>query len=378
VTSSNAAAPKPTGTVKFFRFENGTCSGAPVSYSSANVLNASGINDGDDSFEAGGQVGKAYSIQAEYSGDENYLGSVGSCAAFTRVAGLIPTIAVEVHNEAHESVATVFPTTMTHPKGVVTGAGAVPNGFVEMEQFTNASCTGDAAKWIMISTIGGAVDGSSFAHAAPPLGETWAYRVTYRGDATYDRTVGPCTPYTTVLQTAGITLGSVGYWRNWRGHYTSAQLQQIIDYLKSNVTPVFNHDEVALTADDLTAAKIDAIYEFPKKPTTTQQVLAHFTSLSLDLALTQLAKQAGLDQPNGAICLAGTVDVSGINGAVALLGTSTPTIAQVTTFVASKWNGVLTTNRASWSFGLTGSQQNTLLAVLGAINNGSIIVTTGC
>jgi hypothetical protein len=373
------AGPKPTGKVTFRKFENGTCSGTPFVTSFPVELDGSATNDGDDYWTTGGVAGTTYSIQAEYSGDQYYQGSMGSCAVFTRVAGLVPTITTEVHNEAHEPVTTVFPATMTHPKAVVSGAGPAVGGAVKLEHFKNATCTGTPSTTIpFITVIAGVQDAASFQSPAPPVGESWAFRVSYLGDAVYDPGVGPCTLYTTVLQTAGVTLGSVGYWRNWRTHYSSPQLQQLIDYLKTNATSVFNRDQVAGTADDLTAAKIDAIYEFPKKLTATQQVLAHFTSLSLDLALTQIAQQAGLAQPNGAICSAGTLDVSGISGAATLLGTSSPTIAQVTAFVAGKWNGTLTTNRAMWSFDLTSSQLNTLLVVLSRINDGSIVITTGC
>ena len=372
--------PAPSGKVTFRRFANGTCTGTPFVTSLPVDLDWSGSNDGDDFWSQGGQAGTTYSIQAEYSGDQYYQGSLGSCAVFTRVAGLVPTITTEVHNESHQPGTTVSPTTMTHPRAVVSGAGPAAFGAVKLEHFMNGTCTGDASNTMaFITIIAGVLDvPSAFQSPAPPVGETWAYRISYLGDAAYDPGVGPCTPYTTVLPTAGITLGSVGYWRNWRNHYSSPQLQQLIDYLKTNATPVFNRDQVTGTADDLTAAKIDAIYDFPKKPTATQQVLAHFTSLSLDLALTQIAQQAGLAQPNGAICSAGTLDVSGISGAAALLGTSSPTIAQVTAFVAGKWNGTLTANRAAWSFNLTSSQLNTLLVVLSRINDGSIVITTGC
>jgi hypothetical protein len=377
VPNVGPTAPTPTGTVVFYKFANATCFGAPIASIPPLALNAAAIND-EGVFMTDFGAGQTYSVQAEYSGDQNYLGSVGSCVPFTRVAGLVPTIATEVHTDAHEAVTAVFPTTMVHTRTVVSGAGPDVWGAIRIEHFTNGTCSGDPSTTLpLITTIKGVVDASSFQAGAPPLGQTWAYRVKFLGDENYDPAVGPCAPYTTVLQTAGITLGSIGYWRNWRNQYSSSQLQQLIDYLKANAAPVFNKDQVAGTADDLTAAKLDAIYLFPKKLTATQQVLAHFTSLSLDLALTQLAS-AGLTQPNGAICSAGTIDVSLIPGAAALLGTSSPTVGQVTTFVAQKWTGTLTTNRANWSFDLTSSQLDTLLAVLGRINDGSIVITTGC
>ena len=83
-------------------------------------------------------------------------------------------------------------------------------------------------------------------------------------------------------------------------------------------------------------------------------------------------------QKNDDICLGGTLNVSGISGATALFGTATPTIGQVVNFTESKWTGTLTTTRSNWTWNLTNGQKTTLQAVLDGINNGPIVMSSGC
>ena len=133
------------------------------------------------------------------------------------------------------------------------------------------------------------------------------------------------------------------------------------------------------TSDDLTITKVNAIFNFGKKTPRDQMILAQFTALKFNLAITQLDGSGGLIQYNDDICLAGVVDVSGISGATAFFGTSTPTVQQVVDAVENRWSGNLTTNRNNWAFNFSNNtQRDVIIKVLTGINEGTIIVSSGC
>jgi hypothetical protein len=173
-------------------------------------------------------------------------------------------------------------------------------------------------------------------------------------------------------------IGTIGFWKNWRNHYTSAQLQLLINYLKTNNYRVYNKDQVNGTTDDLTIAKIDAIFNVGNATPRNQMILAQLTALKLNLAITQLQGSNGLIQYHPNICLNGTINVAGIAGATAFFGTSTPTIGQVVNAVESRWTGNLTTNRNDWNWNLTNAQKDMIIQVLSGINQGNLILSPGC
>ena len=107
-------------------------------------------------------------------------------------------------------------------------------------------------------------------------------------------------------------------------------------------------------------------------------ILAEFTALKFNLAITQLDGSGGLVQKNDDIFLTGVVNVAGISGATAFFGTSTPTIQQIVNAVENRWTGNLTTNRNDWNFTSTNGQKTMMIEVLTGINEGKIIVSTGC
>ena len=172
--------------------------------------------------------------------------------------------------------------------------------------------------------------------------------------------------------------GTIGFWKNWRNQYSSTQIQALINYLKANNPKVYNKDLINGTADDLTIAIVDAIFNVGSGTPRSQMTLAQLTSVKLNLAITQLKGTSGLVQKNDNVCLAGLVNVSGISGAAALFGTSTPTIKQVVDFTEGKWNGKLSTKTSDWKFNLTNAQYDTLIKVLTGINEGTIVLTSGC
>ncbi|HET6594988.1 MAG TPA: hypothetical protein VFG81_05165 [Anaerolineales bacterium] len=167
--------------------------------------------------------------------------------------------------------------------------------------------------------------------------------------------------------------GTIGFWKNWRNHYTSSQFQLLINYLKTNNALVYNKPGYPLTV-----AVVDAIYNLGSGTPREQMILAQFTALKFNMAITQLDGTGGLVQKNDDLCTAGVVNVSGISGAATFFGTSTPTVGQVVNAVESKWTGKLTTNRNDWKWNFTNAQKDMLINVITGMNEGTLIMSSGC
>jgi hypothetical protein len=153
----------------------------------------------------------------------------------------------------------------------------------------------------------------------------------------------------------------------------------LINYLKVNNSKIYNKDlSATVNGDDLNIAKVDAIFNVGKSTPRNQMVMAQFTALKFNLAITQLDGTGGLVQKNDDLCLTATINVAGISDATAFFGTSTPTIQQVVNAVEDRWTGSLTTNRNNWTFNLTKAQLDMFIKILTGINEGTIILSTGC
>jgi hypothetical protein len=50
----------------------------------------------------------------------------------------------------------------------------------------------------------------------------------------------------------------------------------------------------------------------------------------------------------------------------------------VVTFVEGRWTGTLTTKVTDWKFNLTKAQQDIVITVLTGINEGTLVVSSGC
>ncbi len=187
---------------------------------------------------------------------------------------------------------------------------------------------------------------------------------------------------TATISVACAEIGTPGFWRNWRNHYTESQMQTLINYLKTNNAAVYNKDGKNGSADDLTIAKVDAVYDFKDGDggvSRSQMILAQLTALKLNLAVTQLEGVNGIDRLLPKVCSNGVVDVSSISGASAFFGSATPTIATEYTKVESKWTGKLTTNPDDWSFNMTDSVAgNTVIPVITGTNRGTLLISNGC
>ena len=170
--------------------------------------------------------------------------------------------------------------------------------------------------------------------------------------------------------------GTIGFWRNWNNHYSPSQMQLIIDQVKADNPTVYNADPLN-PADDYSIAVHNAILDFGKKTPREQMILAQLTATKDNLAITKIQGPL-LTQKNDDICLDGVLDVSGIGGAEALFGSDTPTIGDVVAVVEAGWTGTLSTNRNTWSWSFSKKDEGVVITTLTGINEGTIVLTTGC
>jgi hypothetical protein len=240
--------------------------------------------------------------------------------------------------------------------GQIIGANLAPGTYTSTEADPSAS---------LFALTGIACNDGSSAH--PSTGDVATRTATFNLDP--GETV-KCT----FTNSKDFHAGTIGFWKNWRNQYTSTQLQLLIDYLKTNNPLVYNEAGYPLTIQ-----KVDAIFNVGAKTPRDQMILAQLTALKFNLAITQLDGTSGLVQKNDDICLAGMVDVSGISGATAFFGTSTPTIQQVVDEVENRWTGNLTTSRSNWKFNFSNNtQRDRIIKVLTGINEGTIVMSSGC
>lgn len=266
-----------------------------------------------------------------------------------------------------------------------TAAGSIPdNGTITVSNLvpgTYTSTEADPSGMLFALTSIVCNDGSS---ANPSTGNLTTRTATFRLD-----------PGETVrcvfTNTKDFHPGTIGFWKNWRNHYTTSQVQQLVNYLKENNNKVYDKNnswpgtptpsncDRLTSCDDLTIAKLDAIFNVGTSTPRDQMILAQLTALKLNLAITQLDGTGGLVQKNDDICLGGTVNVAGITGASAFFGTSTPTVGQIVNKVELAWTGNLTTSRNNWSFSFTNNaQRDMIINVLTGINEGTLVMSSGC
>jgi hypothetical protein len=201
----------------------------------------------------------------------------------------------------------------------------------------------------------------------------WRWTAEYSGDPNNCGVISGCQEEQVIVK---LHPGTIGFWKNWDNHYTDDQFNLLIDYLKEYNWKVYNRTDNP--RDDLTIAKVGAIFDFGKKTPRDQMILAQLTGLKFNLAVTQLDGTDGIVQKNDDICLDTVVDVSGIRGARRFFGTPTPKVSEVVDAVEAKWVGQLRMDRKSWKFRLSKAEQNIVIKTLTGINEGDIIIEAGC
>jgi uncharacterized repeat protein (TIGR01451 family) len=191
---SGPTAPKPTGTISYTFFGNGTCAGTGTSA-------GSGLALGTQSSTEGPLAAGSYSFQASYSGDNNYVASVGGCEPFTVDRGT-SSVATTVFDAATNAAWAGTETTgaSAYDTSVVTASSSAfaPTGTVTYTFFNNGSCTADTG-----SSAGVDLALGSNSSTEGPLGAgTYSFQATYSGDRNYAGTTGGCEPFTVAKGTS--------------------------------------------------------------------------------------------------------------------------------------------------------------------------------
>jgi hypothetical protein len=370
----------PTGSVTFtFYTASNQCTGASVGAGTV-TLDASGV--AHPSTSQGPRAAGSYSFKAVYGGDSNYNGSTGPCEPLT-VTKLSPGISTTPNPSSGKLGVRL------NDSSTLSG-GYNPTGSITFKLYPpgNTACTGTPAYQQVVTVNGNGTYSTTPGFVSNAVG-TWRWTASYSGDANNTPAVSGCNAELVQIE---FHPGTIGFWKNWRNQYTTSQFQQLVNYLKENNNKIYdknnswpgtptpsNCDTLGTSCDDLTIAKVDAIMNVGSGTPRDQMILAQFTGLKLNLAITQLDGTGGLVQKNDDICLAGIVDVSSISGATAFFGTSTPTIQQVVNAVENRWTGTLTTNGNNWSFNFSNNtQRDMIIQVLTGINEGTLVTSSGC
>ena len=170
----------PGGDVRYRFWTNGSCTGTGTSETFALTIMGGALSS-----SATGPLGAGtYSLQADYSGDKNYLPSISSCEQFTVLKAPTTTHSQVINSATHaaptgaEVAGASFYDTST-----VTGiAGFTPTGPVNYEFFKNGVCSGSSST-ATVTLSGGLVPNSPSTVSLGAGG--YSYIAVYSGDGNY-------------------------------------------------------------------------------------------------------------------------------------------------------------------------------------------------
>ena len=174
--------------------------------------------------------------------------------------------------------------------------------------------------------------------------------------------------------------GSSGFWRNWRNHYSDAQLRLILAQALAG-SPVYRSvfDEAGTLRPDAIAI-VDAIYE-SGGGTDERKLMMELTSTMLNLGVSASDDPAvHALQRNDDITWDTRLHLATMPGAETLIRALAPCdiaagvrIGDVVAVAEASWTGDVATRGYRFD-GLASSERATLGGVFGAINQGSVVV----
>ncbi|MDI3326895.1 hypothetical protein QKW35_21170, partial [Pontibacterium granulatum] len=188
--TGDGVAPTPTGTVTFYRYSSGSCTGTPTT----ETVSLSGGMAESSTLTLASQGGISY--LATYSGDQYYneikLGDLstapvptGDCEPLT-VNKVDANIATHVHDAAHTDItgSSVDVGSTVHDKATVSGLSGlpVPSGTVTFYRYATGNCSGSAVTQT-VSLSGGMAESSGFTTS---VSGALSYIAVYSGDAIYN------------------------------------------------------------------------------------------------------------------------------------------------------------------------------------------------
>jgi len=194
----------PMGTVTYYFFANGVCSG-PASVTQAVTLSAGLVpQSAPTAALAAGQ----YGYSASYAGDLNYKPSTGVCEAFS-VAKATPTTASTVFDSSTSAawLGTEVTGSSAYDTSTVTGTtGFAPTGTVSYQLYASNSCSGTASTTQTETLAGGSVPPSP--STAKLAAGSYGFQASYSGDSNYLGSTVTCEAFS-VAQAPSSTLSGV-------------------------------------------------------------------------------------------------------------------------------------------------------------------------
>jgi hypothetical protein len=194
----------PTGTVSYLLYNDGSCSGPPLTQSSQTLAGGSVPN----SDPTGPLAAGTYSFQTTYSGDTSYSASTAACELFAvaqaasatttgvdEAPGLQPWKGTEATGAAAVATATVAGVT-----------GVLPTGTISYTFYTGGTCAGSGTTQNPQLLTAGTVPSSNSTGAL--AAGTYSFRATYSGDPNFMGSSGTCASFS-VAQANSSTASTV-------------------------------------------------------------------------------------------------------------------------------------------------------------------------
>jgi hypothetical protein len=193
----------PSGSVTYSFFTNSSCTPGA---STTHAVTLSG-GSAPDSLTTAALAAGAYSFEASYSGDANYLASTGTCEAFAvlKAPSGVGTVVDDATSNAPWDGSETIGATAYDTATVTSVGGFTPAGTLTYDLYANAACVGSPVSTSTKTLSGGAVPNSSVT-AALAAG-TYSFSGSYSGDANYLPATGSCEVFSVAKGTS--TLGTV-------------------------------------------------------------------------------------------------------------------------------------------------------------------------
>ncbi|MGP8161130.1 MAG: hypothetical protein ACLQGJ_07900, partial [Candidatus Dormibacteria bacterium] len=191
----------PNGTVSYYFFSNGTCTGTPSAAGGGQLKDLAPNSNTEGPLAAG-----SYAFQATYSDDTTYAGSTSACEPFT-VTKAAPAVTTSVKDASGGATwtgsetlgASAFDTATVGPEQ----DSKVITGTVTYSFFDNGTCAGTASSKDTVTLSGGLVPNSS---TEGPLGvSSYSFEASYSGDSNYAAATGSCEPLSVGKAVAVVT-----------------------------------------------------------------------------------------------------------------------------------------------------------------------------
>jgi sugar lactone lactonase YvrE len=195
VTSGTVVA---TGRVSYTFYANNICSGAGSSAGSVTLTSTGSV---PNSTIEGPLAAGPYSFQAVYSGDTNFLGSIGPCEPFS-VRGT-STVVFDASTNVPWSGSETIGASAYDTATITTSGTIVATGIVSYTFSANGVCSGAVWTQTVTLTSSGSVHNSASTGAL--AAGNYSFKAVYSGDSNYSGSASTCELFTVKVSTMTTT-----------------------------------------------------------------------------------------------------------------------------------------------------------------------------